>query len=327
MEHLLKPFVVWGIDFRHNIFLAARLKLTVLYVLIVTIIVGGFSIFLFISVIHNLQDTGDDDFANGNARIHFIDRTVEPIRNTIVLILAAAGLSYWLAGVTLRPVQRSLEAQRLFAAQASHELRTPLTVIQSEAEVILRNQSAPASELRATLYSTLEETHAMTILIDDLLALARSENAPLQNRTTVSVEELLKKVTEKLMPLAKIKNLKLSYSSSSNMHILGTSQTLERLLTNLIDNSIEHTSKGGISISATAIDTNVLLKIVDTGIGIPSAQLPHIFERFYKGNAAKAGSGLGLSIIKEIVAQYGGSVYVESEISIGTTVFVTLPLA
>jgi signal transduction histidine kinase len=153
MEHLYKRFVVWGIAFRRNIFLTARLKLTSLYVLILAIIIGGFSLFLFSSVLQNLKDASEDDFATAASRIHFIEHTQEPIRNTLLLtdgiiLLGAAGLSYWLAGRTLKPVQRSLEAQRLFAAQASHELRTPLTVIQSEAEVALRSAHTSPAELR-----------------------------------------------------------------------------------------------------------------------------------------------------------------------------------
>ena len=335
MEHLLKQFEDWGTAFRHNLFLQARLKLTVLYVLTVAVIVCGFSLFLFTSITHNLHDAGDDDFANPDSRTHFINRTLEPIQTTIIftdlfIILSAAGLSYWLAGRTLKPVERSLEAQRLFAANASHELRTPLAVMKNDSEVTLRDKHASSSELRSALTSNIEEIQKMSRLVEDLLVLARSEHAQLPSVTRVSINELQEEVIAKLLPLADRKGLKLTSSIEGVVRIRGNKQALERVLVNLIQNSIEHTPTDGSIVVSTKIDAGqVSILVHDTGVGIAAEDLPNIFERFYKGRLGneKNGSGLGLAIVKEIVTQHEGLISVESIEHEGTDVSLRFPAA
>ncbi len=333
MEHLLKQFEDLVTVFRHNLFLQARLKLTALYVLTVAVIVCGFSLFLFTSITHNLHDAGDDDFANPDSRTHFINHTLEPIQTTLIftdlfIILSAAGLSYWLAGKTLKPVERSLEAQRLFAANASHELRTPLAVMKNDSEVTLRDKHASSSELRSALTSNIEEIQKMSHLVEDLLVLARSEHAQLPSVTRVNINELQGGVIAKLLPLADRKGLKLISSIEGVVRLRGNKQALERVLVNLIQNSIEHTPIGGVIEVSTKIDRGqVLILVHDTWVGIAAEDLPNIFERFYKGRLGdeKSGSGLGLAIVKEIVTQHEGSISVESVEHKGTDVWLHFP--
>jgi two-component system sensor histidine kinase CiaH len=333
--HLLKRFEALGIALRHNLFLQARLKLTALYVVIVAIIVFGFSIFLFSSLERNLRDASEDDFANANSRAHFIEHTVRPIRNTllftdVLIILSAAGVSYWLAGKTLKPVQNALEAQRLFATQASHELRTPLAVMRNDSEVTLRNPRATTSDLRETLSSTIEEIEKMSQLVEDLLVLARSENAQVAAHGNVNIADIQRETLLKLEPLTKQKGLVIISETHGKMDIIGNEQELKRVLINILQNSIEHTDEGGeIRLISQEKKGFVQLNIQDTGCGIATHDLPHVFNRFYKGNRSseKEGTGLGLSIVKEIVTQHEGSIEIDSTEGLGTTVRITFPLA
>src|SRR5258708_2061664 len=138
MEQYSKQSEGSAIDSERNVFFRARLKLTGIYVTILAIILLGFSAILIQSLARNLTDANEDNFADIVTHHHFVQNTLETVRNEILLIdllilVAAAGASYVLAGYTLRPIQRSLEAQRIFSENASHELRTPLAVMKNDA--------------------------------------------------------------------------------------------------------------------------------------------------------------------------------------------------
>ncbi len=333
MELLSRQFAALDTVWRRNLFLQARLKLTALYVIIVVIIVCGFSLFLYASITSNLYDAGDDDFATPAARTHFLEHAVTPIRTTLfftdlIITVSAAGLSYWLAGRTLRPVQKSLEAQRLFAAQASHELRTPLTVMRNDAEVVLRDAHSPSTELRAVLTSNIEEIERMTQLVENLLVLARSEHSS-PSLEQVSLSELIPSTLAKLEPLAVQKSVSLSSSLTDSPVLVGSTQGIERVLINLARNGIEHTPTGGkVRVFAATSGHSAIIQVRDTGEGILAEDLPHIFKRFYKGRSGsgKEGSGLGLAIVKEIVDQHRGSIDITSTEGEGTTVTLTFPV-
>jgi two-component system sensor histidine kinase CiaH len=332
MEPLSRQFGALAIVWQRNLFLQARLKLTAVYVVIVAIIVCGFSLFLYTSVTTNLYDTSDDDFANATARTHFLEHAVTPIRTTLLftdifIIIGAAGLSYLLAGNTLRPVQKSLEAQRLFAAQASHELRTPLTVMRNDAEVILRDAHSSPADLRTTLKSNVEEIEKMTQLVKNLLILARSEHT-LPPSERVVLTDLIPNTIAKLEPLAIQKGVSLICSLREAPVIIGSVQGIERVLINLIRNAIEHTPRTGrVEVSSSAAGHRVMIQVRDSGSGVSVEDQPHIFKRFYKGQLGreKNGSGLGLAIVKEIVDQHRGSIDITSSQGNGTLVTLTFP--
>jgi signal transduction histidine kinase len=301
--------------------------------LIVAVIVIGFSLFLFTSIKHNLQDASEDDFANATSRAHFIEHTLSPIRDTLIftdlfIILTAAGMSYWLAGKTLRPVQRSLEAQQLFAAQASHELRTPLAVMRNEAEVTLRDSKASTIDLRNALSGNIEEVQKMTHLIEDLLLLARSERPESAKISPVLITELQEEVRTKLESLATDKGVLIIISPTERMTLKGNKVLLERILVNILQNSLEHTPPGGsIEIRNEVRENFACIYITDSGEGIPEKHLNHLFDRFYKVSVDSQGSGLGLAIVKELVSQQHGSISIESTEGHGTKVTLQFPLA
>ena len=312
-------------------FLQARLKLTGLYTLIVAIIVCGFSLYLFQNIRVNLQDADQENFVDMQHHNSFIERTLSETSNNILLadlfiIVMAAGLSYVLAGKTLEPIQQSVEAQRTFAANASHELRTPLTVMKNDIDVLRRNKYHSKDDVEATLNSNLEEIAHMSGIVEDLLLLARSDNQQALELSKMDLTKVLQTVTDKMRVLAENKGLTLVYTPTDSLMIMGSAHHLERVVLNLLQNSIEHTSNGGtITITTNQDPKGVHIRFIDTGTGIDRKDIPHVFTRFYKGGSS-AGTGLGLSIVKEIVEQHGGSVSMESSRGIGTTVSIQLPI-
>ena len=310
----------------------ARLKLTILYVLLVGIIVFGFSVFLYQQVGRNLQDASDDDFAGHDSHQHFVANTLDSLQYElivadVIILITSAGLSYALAGKTLEPIQKSVEAQKEFAANASHELRTPLAVMKNDIEVFLRNRE-PVYELAAkTIKSNLEEVDRMTKMVENLLMIARSDNGSKYEMKKVDMGPLLSSIVEKIRPLAENKNIKLSLDQKNeHLVVMGDVLSLERVALNIIQNSIEHTMKGGsITIYSVKEYSNLIIKISDDGVGIEEKDLAHVFKRFYKSESS-SGTGLGLSIVREIIKEHNGTIAIESKKGKGTQVIIKIPI-
>lgn len=313
-------------------FTNARIKLTVLYVLIISIIVFGFSVFLYQSIDRNLMDGNDDDFIGPNSHQHFIKNTLDSLQYELILadmiiIITSAGLSYVLAGKTLKPIQLSVEAQRVFAANASHELRTPLAVMRNDIEVLERNKNSTKDDIALTLKSNLEEIERMSGIVENLLFLARSGNTRSPESLIVDIGVLISNMSRKMQSSLRKKDISIIEKISPSIFIRGNRALLERAVLNILQNSIEHTPRGGnIEIQISKKDSNAHIEVRDSGVGISGDDLPHIFTRFYKGSVS-SGSGLGLSIVKEIVGQHHGHIFIISEKDVGTTVTINFPLS
>lgn len=332
MEQPWKPFADWVTVLKKpNVFLWARLKLTGIYVLILAIVLIGFSAFLYQSLGRNLIDANEENFADQTYHEHFVNETLETVRDEILaidlfILLLASGVSYVLAGYTLRPIQTALEAQRKFSENASHELRTPLAVVKNDMEVLLRDSHPTKETIEKTLVSSIEEIDHMTTLTEDLLAIARSENQR-TDFVRVDLGRVANDLVEKMKPMAERKGIILACASQGAAYVKGHEASLERVLMNLIQNSIEHTSKGGrITVVCKRENTKQIITVTDTGKGIDEKNMPHIFERFYKGEHG-TGSGLGLAIVKEIVEKHSGVVEITSVKNQGTTATITFSAA
>jgi two-component system sensor histidine kinase CiaH len=327
MDRFWKQFAASGTASRHNVFLRARLKLTALYVVIIAIIIFGFSLFLYRSIEHNLNYADDDDFVGVESHHHFVANTLPSVENDLILadisiLVIAAGLSFVIAGKTLKPIQLSVEAQKAFAANASHELRTPLAVMRNDIEVHLRNNSPTRELAEKTMSSNLEEIKRMSGIVEDLLLLARSDNHIIPKHTAVDMVAVVKNVLQRITPLAESKKIELVYTSIDEAMINGDRTQLERVVLNILQNSIDHTPENGsITVEMKKEKSHIALAIIDTGFGIPTKDLPHIFTRFYKGNSA-TGIGLGLPIVKGIVTEHRGDISVESTEGQGTKVLI-----
>lgn len=227
-------------------------------------------------------------------------------------------------------LENSFEKQKQFTNDASHELRTPIAVIQTQAESALTGERTKG-EYRKALEVILEESKHMSKLVHNLLFLARSDaNAERLTIENLNLSELIEGIVSELVPIAENHRLTLKIIKNEPSYIRGDQTRIIQLFYNLIDNAIKYTPSGGkVEISIENSGKFIKTSVKDTGIGIPKEHLPHIFERFYRVDRARArksgGSGLGLSICKWIVNAHGGKIEVESQEGKGTTFTVWLP--
>ncbi len=271
-----------------------------------------------------------------------VGRSIEPEQqalNRLIFILAAGGLvglalacggGFLLSGRALRPIRSAMDAQRTFVADASHELRTPLSLIRANAEIMKREGAGGAAE---SVDDIIKETDHLGYLVGQMLALARADasESPFA-REDVNLSQLAADVVREAQVLAREKSITLAYEGADGLHVTGDGQRLRELLLILLDNAFKYTDEGGsATVRLTADGSGVRLAVADNGHGIPAADLPHVFERFYRVDKARSremgGTGLGLAIARWIAEEHGGAVRLESTPGEGTTVTAELPLA
>jgi heavy metal sensor kinase len=233
----------------------------------------------------------------------------------------------------LARIDQSFEGMRRFVADASHELRTPVAVIRGEADVALANDRS-AAEYRESLAIVLDESRRLSVLVDDLLNLARADAGRVKLRTQPFYwNDLLSECCRSMQSLAAARRIDLAYRAAPDMPDLpfdGDEELLRRMTLNLLDNAIRYTPPGGrVSAELEARTDGVLLRISDTGIGIPPEAAPHVFERFFRADKARSrengGFGLGLAIVKWIAESHRGVVELASQPGAGSVFTVTLP--
>jgi two-component system, OmpR family, sensor histidine kinase VicK len=230
--------------------------------------------------------------------------------------------------------QQKLEKMRQeFVANVSHELRTPLTSIKSYTETLLDGAMEDREITEKFLNVINSESDRMTRLVKDLLQLSRLDNEQMQwNLQPVSFVNLVKSTVEKMQIGAKNKGQQLeSYIIGEIPDIKADRDRIEQVVINIISNALKYTPEGGsVTVYIGKMYSDVYMKVVDTGIGIPDKDIPRIFERFYRVDKARSremgGTGLGLSIAKEIVEAHGGTITISSEFGKGTEFIVSLPL-
>ncbi len=220
---------------------------------------------------------------------------------------------------------RELEKlRRDFVSNVSHELRTPLTAVKLMVETLQTGVERPASD--EFLGSIAQETERMIALVEDLLDLARLESGKLDMRlSAVDVADLCRQATQAQRQRAQPLGVTLECSAPDvPIKISADRDKLFQVIVNLLDNALRHTPSGGrVSVAVEPGETAVDIIVSDTGSGIPSTALPHIFERFYVVDPARArghsGTGLGLSIVKHIIEAHGGTITATSELGLGTS--------
>lgn len=230
-------------------------------------------------------------------------------------------------------LQAAFERQKQFTSDASHELRTPLAVMRGDIEITLR-RDRPSEEYKRVLTSNLEEIIRLSRLVEDLLMLARGDSGQVELRCEpVNLDKLCQQMADYISPLAQQREQTLTYNSASaEVTVNADLQRIKQLLLNLLDNAIKYTEPGGkITLDLKAEDKCAVITVSDTGRGIPTEDLPHIFERFFRRSAktsdrSASGFGLGLSIVKWIVDSHGGKIETRSQAGQGTEFIVKLPL-
>jgi len=231
-------------------------------------------------------------------------------------------------------LETSFSALRRFTADASHELKTPLTVLRADVERAMHSVPASNDQLVA-LEEALQETTRMADLVDSLLTLARADEGRFDlYREPFALEPLVHEVFETAVILGEDAGLVVSLPTVEDATILGDRVRLRQLFLNLVTNAIKYTSRGGtVEVTAKRRDGEVQFAVRDTGIGISAADLPYIFERFWRADRARSrlsergGFGLGLAISQWIAQAHGGSLTVQSRLHRGSTFTVSLPIA
>ncbi len=227
-------------------------------------------------------------------------------------------------------LQRSDELRRNLTADVAHELRTPLHVIQGNLEGIQDEVYQPDAEHISLL---LEETRQLSRLVEDLRTLSLSEAGQLSlKREPIDVEGLLEDVATSFSGQAEAAGVALKVELAppgAPLSLTADAGRLDEVLSNLVVNALRHTPSGGtITLSARPGQDSVCLQVTDNGSGIPAADLPFIFDRFWRGDTKDPrGSGLGLAIARQLVQAHGGQINVESQPGQGTTFTIELPAA
>lgn len=333
----------------------ARLKLTAWYLLIIMVISFSFS-----ALIYQLISTEINHFANSQKTR--IERRLVPINQNppfppIILIdddlisesqnrllinliiingvifIISGSLSYFLAGLTLSPIQKMTEDQKRFISDASHELKTPITALKAMLEVSLRDPKLNLNESKKVLTDAVFATNQLKTLSDSLLELNHlNDNGSSLNFQPISIKKLMVESVKKIKPKADKKKITIK-SLPIIGNIIVDNQKIEELFLILLDNAIKYSPKSStIKFIAIQKDKHLIIKIIDQGIGISSKDLPHIFDRFYRADNARtknnaSGYGIGLSIAQKIVDQHHGKITVNSQLNSGSQFIISLPIS
>lgn len=248
------------------------------------------------------------------------------------ILLITGGLGYILAGITLKPIDEMIKGQKRFISDAAHEIKTPLTIMKTNLEVTLRDKKLKTQDAKEALSSAITEIDKLNLFINKLLKKSRyqsGKNGLIKEK--FSLTELIRKIETELYPLAKAKGISMK-SKLDEVDINADKNMMSEMLTNLIENAIKYSnSKGKVDISLKNSAKFAKIQIKDNGIGIAKDDLQHIFEPFYRADKSRSktereGFGLGLSIVKDIVDKHHGTIKIESELSKGTIINLSLPI-
>jgi signal transduction histidine kinase len=251
----------------------------------------------------------------------------------IVALGTISVTGWWLTRQLLCPIQNGMEKLQQFTADASHEMRSPITAIKLAVDVLQshpeRVHAADLGKLKVMALATAHMTH----LMEDLLLLARADYEALERAerlNPVALHELLEDLVDLLQPKLESAGLHLQFEPFNPVWVEGSSSQLSRVFLNLLENAIAYTPKGGkIDLALRQVNAIALVTIRDTGLGIDSAQIPYIFDRFWRVDQSRSrqtgGTGLGLAIAQSIIQSHRGRITVKSQLGVGSCFQVELP--
>lgn len=230
--------------------------------------------------------------------------------------------------MTLDRLERSFSSQEQFVLDAAHELRTPVSTLLVQNEYLLNKKDLDEGNAKLILGNQKKQLSRMEALVEDLLVLAKNEeDFPGE---TFNLQELIGEICIDLNWLAKKQKVNLIYEPKESYFIFANPSLIDRLIKNILINAIQYNIEDGeVLVELTSDLDSVILTIQDTGIGIPSSDLPFIFDRFYRGDQSRSrltgGTGLGLAIVKHIADSSNAQVDVRSELGKGTCFTVKFP--
>ena len=247
----------------------------------------------------------------------------------VAIVLIALLLSRW----ALKPVERAWEQQRQFVADASHELKTPLAVILANTQILKSDESKIPEESRRWIEGASDEADRMRGLVEELLELARTEDGTSNARANAPVDlsSLVEGDALQFDAVAYERGCEIETNVVDGISVLGDKEQLERLLKTLIDNACKYAARGTqIKVTLEKNGSHALFVATNQGEPIPEEDLPHVFDRFWRSDKARArstgGYGLGLAIAKGIAESHGGKIWATSDDVQGTSFYVKLPI-
>lgn len=249
----------------------------------------------------------------------------------VLAFTAGSALSYWLARRTLAPIEDAMNAQAQFVSDASHELRTPLTAIIASNDVALRDKKLSLAQAKAVIRQNAEDAQKLHALSDGLLKLARGD-AYAVTLSRVPLQDIAADAMNQVLHPALAKNITV-HDKVPKIFVHANKTAATQALVILLDNAIKYSAENGnVYLGASTRGKYVYLTVRDEGVGIRASDLPHIFRRFYRADAARTkhgqnGYGLGLAIAQKLVTQQNGEITAESTLGKGSTFTIKLPFA
>ncbi len=272
--------------------------------------------------------------STGDLSLGTFDETSDKIFNVQVAIYSSIiSLTLLIALATARlainPVKQSLMLQKRFLASVAHELRTPLAILKTQNEVALFEVDKDSGTAE-TLRQNVQEVDHMAEILNNLLLFNRVDALDSISFEMIDVSAILSTVASRMKKRGDDKNITIILKEADIPHVYGNATALEQAFFNLLKNAVAYTQNGGtVTIDCVEItEKQVTVRVTDSGIGIKSNELQHIFEPFYRTDTAQEfskGTGLGLALVYEIIKLHNGKIHVESTPDVGSQFTVTLP--
>lgn len=338
-------------------FKKARVRLTIWYLLVIMAVTLGFSVFVYMGVntattraLETQRNRIEKQFYNYEREghpippplPHFSAETLVEIRERTLVVLGiinlfvlitSAGLGYFLAGKTLKPIENALDKQKRFISDAAHEIKTPLTAMKTDIEVTLRDNNLDLSKAKDSLKGTVDDIDRLYKITESLLTLCKAQGSrQQQNFEKFDISELIATLLKKYSKVAENKGFKINYQAQKAFVYLNKAET-ENLMSNLIDNSIKYNkSKKDVEILVAAVTPLVSIEIKNSGYSIDEEDVLSIFEPFYRSDPSRSkdnieGVGLGLAIAKEIAEKNGGKLEVKNIKETSVSFLLKLPIS
>lgn len=318
-----------------KLFTSATLKLAGWYLLILMTVSVSFSGIIF-NIARSEVDTRLHGFqiaygqADGARPFDPHEQMVKTEANLVaslvslnLIVLVGGGVvAYLLARRTLEPIEAAHDAQSRFVANASHQLRTPLAVIKAESELVLSDSKATKASLRSTIESNLEEANRLNELATMLLELSRSECELGANTETFDAVDLVRQLVASRPGASRV-----SITAPEAVNLTSHRPAVREIIAILLDNAAKHSPDNSpITITITHAKNQLTTAITNRGAGITKNELPHIFERFYRGREQSDSYGLGLSLAWQLAKALGGQLSATSTPGKVTTFTISLPI-